>query len=314
MTCVVAIVDGSTVWMGADSLGVSGHETVMRRDEKVFALGSGPDSMIVGFAGSFRMGQALRYGFVPPEHPDGMDEHEYMVLLFVEAVRERFTKAGFNRTENGVDSGGFFLVGYRGRLFSVESDYQVGEPAITYFAIGSGAQIALGSLYSTDPDTLTPRERLIWALEAASAFNASVGGDFRIGCAPPPAPVIAICPQVPGFDLQSETDLPVAACDDLVCWDAPQEGLASVLAEEGETGFDETSPFAAIDEAAQQLFAALGATEAATEPTILPEMSDATTLSLPGWTQQREAEPEQVWEPKPEPEQAPEAEGDLSAS
>ena len=45
--------------------------------------------------------------------------------------------------------GGSFLVAYQGRLFSIQSDYQVCETNRGFHAIGCGADYALGSLAST---------------------------------------------------------------------------------------------------------------------------------------------------------------------
>jgi ATP-dependent protease HslVU (ClpYQ) peptidase subunit len=61
MTCVIGYVDKKTkdIFIGADSSAALGDEIFKRSDEKVFV--SGP--MIFGFAGSFRMGQILRYSF-----------------------------------------------------------------------------------------------------------------------------------------------------------------------------------------------------------------------------------------------------------
>lgn len=63
MTCIVGLVDKGSIYMGGDSAGVAGLSVTTRADEKVFL--NGP--FIMGFTTSFRMGQILRYKFVPPD-------------------------------------------------------------------------------------------------------------------------------------------------------------------------------------------------------------------------------------------------------
>lgn len=74
--------------------------------------------------------------------------------------------------------GGFFLVGFRGRLFAVESDYQVGEAVVSYQALGCGEQIARGSLFSSSH--LDSERRVRLALEAAEAHSAGGRGPFTV--------------------------------------------------------------------------------------------------------------------------------------
>jgi len=47
--------------------------------------------------------------------------------------------------DKGQEAGGTFLVGYRGRLFRVDSDYQVGESVNNYCAVGCGADLVRAS-------------------------------------------------------------------------------------------------------------------------------------------------------------------------
>ena len=82
------------------------------------------------------------------------------------------------RTDEGSDRGGVFLVGYRGNVYEIQSDFQVGVPADSFMACGCGIDLCLGSLYSTTD--LPPRERIKKALEAAERFNGAVRKPFVI--------------------------------------------------------------------------------------------------------------------------------------
>ena len=176
MTCIVGLVQGKKVYLGADSMGSSGQDQWRRSDSKVFKNGS----FVMAFTTSFRMGQLLQHKFKPPRHLSAKTVEEYMVTTFVDAIRKCFKNAGFaTKTGRGEEQGGQFLVGYKGRLFTIEVDYQVAEQEQPYAAVGCGAQVALGSLHTSDGMGVTPNGRLLLALEAAQEHIALVVGPFR---------------------------------------------------------------------------------------------------------------------------------------
>ena len=183
MTAIAGIVEDGKVWMGADSAGVGGLSLVIRSDPKVFKVGE----LLMGFCGSFRMGQLLRYFLTPPVPKESQDDFDYMVKEFVPAVREIMKGHGFLNIMNGVESldgGSQFLIGRRGALYCIEQDMQVGQLATPYAATGCGQDLALGSLHTTHQMTgesrMKPRERIEAALKAAEAFSAGVRGPFII--------------------------------------------------------------------------------------------------------------------------------------
>lgn len=171
MTAIAGLIHNGRVHLGADSAGVAGWSLTVRADEKIFS--SGP--YVMGFTDSFRMGQLLRYSLTPPPPED--DLHRFMATAFVDAVRECLKGGGWASRYNEQEQGGLFLVGVRGRLFHVGSDYQVGEAADGFAAVGCGFELCLGALHATRYDP-SPRQRLRAALEAAERFNAGVRGPF----------------------------------------------------------------------------------------------------------------------------------------
>lgn len=173
MTAVAGLVHNGRAHLGADSAGVSGWMMTVRADEKVFA--SGPYAM--GFTDSFRMGQLLRYRLEPPKPAPAQDLHRFMATDFVDAVRECLKAGGYATKDSEREAGGTFLVGVRGRLFTICGDYQVAESADGFAAVGCGREICLGALHATRENIL-PRQRLRIALEAAERFNAGVRGPF----------------------------------------------------------------------------------------------------------------------------------------
>lgn len=174
MTCIAGVADGSGVWIGGDSAGVSGWLSHVRADAKVFERGP----FLMGFTTSFRMGQLLRYGLDVPNHPEGMDDAEFLSTVFVDAVRRCLKDGGFAKRESEVESGGIFLLGYRGRLWRVDSDYQVVETEEGVDAVGSGNEVALGALWATAADD--PEDRIWTALEAAAHYNMGVRAPFTV--------------------------------------------------------------------------------------------------------------------------------------
>ena len=177
MTCIVGLIHDGKVYMGGDSAGVAGLDLTVRRDSKVFRVGQN-EEFLIGFTSSFRMGQLLRYTFEPGECA-GDDVERYMAVDFVDATRDCLKKGGFATLKDGVEAAGSFLVGFRGRLFSVASNYQVGEAQLPHDAVGSGAQVALGSLYASVAE-VSPEARLRTALAAAEQYSAGVRRPFYV--------------------------------------------------------------------------------------------------------------------------------------
>jgi len=172
-TCVVGLVENGVVYMGADCAGVSYPYVRLRKDPKLFRK----DTMLIGFTSSFRMGQVLRYSLVLPKYDDRIDPLEYVSTSLINAIRSAFKDGGVAQKDKEVESCGDFLIGFKGRLFGIFSDYQVGECMENYDAVGCGRDYALGSLYSTVTEA-NAKIRVEKALEVAAYFSAGVRGPF----------------------------------------------------------------------------------------------------------------------------------------
>ena len=182
MTCIVGIEHPAGVTVGADSAATSGSNISIGDtiDHKVFIRGA----YIFGFTWSYRMGQLLRYTVDLPEPPARSQLDRFMVTAFVDYIREGFEQAGWLKTKEGREEQGQFFVGVRGRLYCVQSDWHVGRPAARYEAIGSGGNVAIGSLHTTASLHLPPDTRARWALQAAAAFTSTVAAPFRVRTLP----------------------------------------------------------------------------------------------------------------------------------
>lgn len=174
MTCIVGKVSKGSVTIGGDSAAVEGYFINARNDPKVFRNGD----FLFGFTSSFRMGQLLQYSFKPPARGK-LDVDTYMRTKWIDALRKCLKDGGYARVIDNEDSAGTFLVGYKGRLFVVDSDFQVGESVDPYFACGCGRDVALGAMYAASSE-FCDRQQVQLALEAAQAFSAGVREPFVI--------------------------------------------------------------------------------------------------------------------------------------
>lgn len=174
MTCIIGIVDGGVVYIGGDSMASNGsdrHATALR---KVFRVGE----FLIGYTSSFRMGQILQYHLNVPHQQDGVSNERYMVVEFIEAVRTCLKEKGYSVISNNQELGGTFLVGYRGRLYEVNNDFQINHFINGMAACGAGEQYALGAM-AVLPD-LPPEARIRRALEAAANLSSYVCEPFYV--------------------------------------------------------------------------------------------------------------------------------------
>lgn len=208
MTCVVGYAMHGRAWIGADALsgGDDGWHVRIMRTPKVARIAVAPGKgqpegipLVLGFTSSWRMGQILQTaaGFgeleTPPLVVGDPQAHRHavwrwMVTQFVEAARGAMKRGGYAEVKDSRESGGEFLVGVRGVLFQVGSDYQATEPLLVYDAVGAGARVALGALFALtsmgakdgEGNDFPPEDYIRVALEAAQEFNGAVRGPFTI--------------------------------------------------------------------------------------------------------------------------------------
>ena len=176
MTCIVGYIDkkNKKVIIGGDSLSSSDDDIMIRKDVKVFKN----NGFVIGCTTSFRMIQLLRFSFKPPEI-NKKDIYEYMCTDFINSVRECFNNGGYlQKYTDGDEKGGTFIVGYKDRLFTIESDFQVGENIVPFSSVGCGCKYALGSLFSTNKLELPAKEKILLALKSASFFSGAVSEPF----------------------------------------------------------------------------------------------------------------------------------------
>lgn len=174
MTCIVGIEHKGRVYLGADSCASDGYRELVAAGPKVFNNGE----FVIGYTDSFRFGQLLQYAFKPPKQDGSKSDHEYLVTDFINALRSCLSGAGYASKQHEVERGGSCLVGYRGCLYTIESDYQVRRDQGGVGAIGIGALAALGALDVLRDRAVNPFKALGRALHAAEAVTAMVRGPY----------------------------------------------------------------------------------------------------------------------------------------
>lgn len=182
MTCIVGMVEDNAVWMAADSCGSDGHRYAIREKSKLFEIGHDRHRLLVGVTGSFLMADYLRFrADIAPRNERSQDLDRWIRTTFVDAVRAAADAAGELKNENGIkEIAGWILVGTEGRLFEVHQNLQVLEAQYWGSAIGSGMDVAHGSLWTTRSVRDDAHARLVLALEAAEAVIATVRGPFEV--------------------------------------------------------------------------------------------------------------------------------------
>lgn len=188
MTCIAAVTDGKTVWIGGDAAGVDASDLTIsiRADPKVYVGESNGIHWGFGFTSSFRMGQLIRYHLTLPPitKADEDDLFGYMVTKFIPIIRQLLSEGGVATSENGVETCGSFIFGLMGKIFHIDTDFQVGSASEPFFAVGSGGPFALGALKVLnrfrEAGQLDPRTQVLEALTASECFSAGVRHPFTI--------------------------------------------------------------------------------------------------------------------------------------
>jgi len=169
MTCIVGIAHDGEVFLASDR-GLS--------DDDIITSMSAPkirqnDKYLIGYADSPGTGQLLHWITLPT--PPRNNVEKFMRTTFVNAVRKQLNDSGVDLKDGAHAS---FLIGVSGQLFFVDTtDWQVTE--CDYMSIGSGASIAMGSLYTTQT-WKSAEKRAFTAVSAAIELSPSCMGPVDV--------------------------------------------------------------------------------------------------------------------------------------
>lgn len=196
MTCIAALSHDGRVYMGGESAGDYVGTVVHMAARKVFARGE----YLMGYSGSGRVASLLRASFNPPKPVPDADLSTFMATKFCGHLYGLLEAAHALQEEGDTKCrsiGGALLVGLRGRIFLVDAALGCSEVSDTYFAIGSGGEVAMGVLYACTRavrhwdipgDEWSPEGVVEMAVEAAIHLVDSCGGRVDVLCVGPGRP------------------------------------------------------------------------------------------------------------------------------
>ena len=170
MTCIVALeVDGDVI-MACDS-GESYAGRLMQEDNsKIFCV----KDLMFGVSGYSRASNLLEHSLVLPENERESDM-QYLSLDAAQAISECLNNGKLAKNDNGEeDSQTTILIGYKGKVYFMAQNYSVSRYSCGYFAIGSGADYALGAIHAMLESEQASEEWIaLKAVEAACKFSDS---------------------------------------------------------------------------------------------------------------------------------------------
>lgn len=169
MSCIVGLLKDKKLYMGSEGRATTDDgEKRPILATKLFWNGD----FLIGFAGSVRTGQLLKAEYF--EVPD--DVHE-----LADAIRGHLGVKGSLATSDDQLSvqNCNFLVGFKGRLYEILTDFQLNEVYGDFLSIGSGSTYAMGSLF-TSKRVKSGEKRVLLALRAAVEFDSRCGPPYFI--------------------------------------------------------------------------------------------------------------------------------------
>ncbi len=167
MTCIAVVRQDGIVYMAGDR-GASDDGTILPLSApKVWKIGP----YLIGYAGSMD-GERIRYNFKPTA-PNIKDIDKFMQTKFVKELREFYNEFWVDTSKDG-DLG--LIIVINGEIYEHSSaDMSLSKYMLPYLTMGSGAEYAYGSLFSTEKEK-SGKQRVITAVEAAIKFNPSCMG------------------------------------------------------------------------------------------------------------------------------------------
>ncbi len=183
MSVVIAVKENGKVYMGADTQSTRGSQKVSGTNLSNFKIVKvrNIENCIIGLVGNVRTTNILRMAndLIPDDYSGEID-FEFINNRILPYIFENSEKHGVLLTDKDDDSkyvNMSCLIAYRDKLFRITSGTTVLECS-DYFAIGSGDDVAFGSLMATEG--LSAEERILKALSISAKYNIYVGAPFII--------------------------------------------------------------------------------------------------------------------------------------
>jgi ATP-dependent protease HslVU (ClpYQ) peptidase subunit len=147
---------------------------------------------LIGAAGDVRAINILHHAFKPPECPPnlrGKKLDHFFTVKFIPALMECFDTQKYSQPQNEnslhlAEQGSSIIVAINGVIYVVDGDYSWASDMSAIYAIGTGAQYALGAAFTlvgkTKPALGNARKIVMKSLAAAAKFDPNTGAPFHI--------------------------------------------------------------------------------------------------------------------------------------
>lgn len=146
---------------------------------------------LLGAAGDVRAINILHHAFNPPVAPPnlkGKKLDQFVTVKFIPSLRECFEAQGYASADNEnkthvAEHGSVIFVAINGTIYIIDGDYSWISDVNGMYAIGSGAQYALGALHVLAPKSkmtmATAKKIGIKALATAAKFDPYTGAPYH---------------------------------------------------------------------------------------------------------------------------------------
>ncbi len=164
MTVIAALRQGNQLVLGGDRAASDSSSKFILSRPKVWATGK----YLMGYCGTLE-GEHMHSKFVPPAPTASIDS--FMQSDFLSALDVFYDKWKIYKDQSDDDRGMSMLICVGDYIYEHEPAFMtMTRYESDFLAIGTGAQYAMGSLYSTDGMT-SPKARIKLAIESACEYS-----------------------------------------------------------------------------------------------------------------------------------------------
>lgn len=146
---------------------------------------------LLGAAGDVRAINLLHHAFQPPAPPPrtrGRKLDQFITTKFIPTLRECFETQGYAAPDNDekqhiAEHGSSIIVSVNGTIYTIEGDYSWYSDLNGVYALGTGAQYAMGALHALQTKAKlslgTAKKHAMKALAAAAKFDPYTGAPYH---------------------------------------------------------------------------------------------------------------------------------------
>lgn len=183
MTCILALKHNDNIWVGGDSVATDGNYNLTTKQPKVFKI----NDLLFGATSSFRMMQIIQHhlefeSFAEyTKNRENVSLETWLVKHVVEEIRQKLKSFGYTRMiDSNQESVGTCIVAIGNRMFLMDSDLQIIEIDGNCWAIGHGAEWAVGACHALLGTGMHSKEIIEKSLSISCQYSPFVKPPFVI--------------------------------------------------------------------------------------------------------------------------------------